>query len=233
MLGNHAAPPKDFHTSRTTSFYTSMETIAELIAHPEQLNKDTLYALRELVAKYPYYQAARLLFLKNLFLLHDPQFGEELRRAALYLPDRRVLFKMIEGGNYEIQPTPLHKDEEGQAQQGDRTASLIDNFLRTASATSDDKPTGAPHHQPTEPLFRSDKILLPMPRATMRPFCFSSTMPCLMQLTKANRPTAAPNSLTTLLTKSPNAYNCKTSLNTHPSKLPTRTTLTMRQKTVI
>lgn len=41
-----------------------METIAELIAHPEQLNKDTLYALRELVAKYPYYQAARLLFLK-------------------------------------------------------------------------------------------------------------------------------------------------------------------------
>ena len=125
-----------------------METIAELIAHPEQLNKDTLYALRELVAKYPYYQAARLLFLKNLFLLHDPQFGEELRRAALYLPDRRVLFKMIEGGNYEIQPTPLHKDEEGQAQQGDRTASLIDNFLRTASATSDDKPAGAPPPQP-------------------------------------------------------------------------------------
>ena len=36
--------------------------IAELIAHPEQLNKDTLFALRELIAKYPYYQAARLLF---------------------------------------------------------------------------------------------------------------------------------------------------------------------------
>ena len=44
-----------------------MESIAELIAHPEQLNKDTLHGLRELVAKYPYYQAARLLFLKNLF----------------------------------------------------------------------------------------------------------------------------------------------------------------------
>lgn len=70
-----------------------MESIAELIAHPEQLNKDTLHGLRELVAKYPYYQAARLLFLKNLFLLHDPLFGEELRRAAIYLPDRRVLFK--------------------------------------------------------------------------------------------------------------------------------------------
>ena len=77
-----------------------MDTIAELINHPERLNKDTLYGLRELVAKYPYYQVARLLFLKNLFLLHDPSFGEELRRAALYLPDRRVLFKMVEGANY-------------------------------------------------------------------------------------------------------------------------------------
>lgn len=44
-----------------------MESIAELIAHPEQLNKDTLHGLRELVAKYPYYQAARLLFLKTSF----------------------------------------------------------------------------------------------------------------------------------------------------------------------
>ena len=77
-----------------------MDTIAELINHPERLNKDTLYGLRELVAKYPYYQVARLLFLKNLFLLHDPSFGEELRRAALYLPDRRVLFKMVEGANH-------------------------------------------------------------------------------------------------------------------------------------
>lgn len=40
-------------------------TVAELTAHPERLDKDTLFALRELVARYPYYQAARLLFLKT------------------------------------------------------------------------------------------------------------------------------------------------------------------------
>lgn len=123
-----------------------MDSIAELINHPERLNKDTLYGLREVVAKYPYYQVARLLFLKNLFLLHDPMFGEELRRAALYLPDRRVLFKMVEGGNYEIQPTPLHKDEEENEVKGDRTQSLIDDFLRT---TATDETTQPPHHKPT------------------------------------------------------------------------------------
>ena len=105
--------------------------VVELIEHPELLSKDTLYGLRELVARYPYYQAARLLFLQNLFLLHDPSFGEELRRAALYIPDRSVLFKMVEGKNYEIKPAPIHKEvpsvEEGS--RSDRTRSLIDNFL--------------------------------------------------------------------------------------------------------
>ena len=105
--------------------------VVELIEHPEQLSKDTLYGLRELVARHPYYQAARLLFLQNLFLLHDPSFGEELRRAALYIPDRRVLFKMVEGSTYEIQPTPLHKEEESADEnRGDRTQSLIENFLK-------------------------------------------------------------------------------------------------------
>ena len=125
-----------------------MESIAELIAHPEQLNKDTLHGLRELVAKYPYYQAARLLFLKNLFLLHDPLFGEELRRAAIYLPDRRVLFKMVEGDNYKIQPTPLHKDEDKKQEAGDRTQSLIDKFLRTA-LPEEASSASTPHHKPT------------------------------------------------------------------------------------
>ncbi|MCI5756752.1 MAG: tetratricopeptide repeat protein, partial [Bacteroidales bacterium] len=32
--------------------------IAELTAHPERLNADTLYGLRQIVARYPYYQAA-------------------------------------------------------------------------------------------------------------------------------------------------------------------------------
>ena len=46
--------------------------IANLINHPENLNKETLYDLRSMLALYPYYQPARILLLQNLFLLHDP-----------------------------------------------------------------------------------------------------------------------------------------------------------------
>lgn len=99
--------------------------ITELIKHPEQLNKETLYDLRSLIALYPYYQPARLLMLKNLYLLHDPTFDEELRRAAIYITDRKVIFNLVEAQHYKP------KRPQKQVPQGDRTVSLIDTFLST------------------------------------------------------------------------------------------------------
>ena len=62
--------------------------LTEYINHPERLDKDSLYELRSLLALYPYFQTARLLLLQNLYLLHDPSFDDELRRAAIYITDR-------------------------------------------------------------------------------------------------------------------------------------------------
>ena len=108
--------------------------ITELIKHPEQMDRETLYELRSLLALYPYFQTARLLMLQNLYLLHDPTFDEELRRASAYITDRRVLFQMIEGRHYEYhpvaKPAPAAKPVQQPAEPTeDRTISLIDNFL--------------------------------------------------------------------------------------------------------
>ena len=105
--------------------------IANLIQHPELLDRDTLYELRGLLALYPYYQSARLLLLQNLFLLHDPSFNEELRQAALYITDRKVIFNLVEAAHYQL-PKPAEKiGEEHPAAKvkEDRTISLIDDFL--------------------------------------------------------------------------------------------------------
>ena len=106
----------------------TQQRLYEWIAHPELLNRDTLYELRTLLARYPYFQTVRLLYLKNLFLLRDITFGEELRKAALYIADRKVLFYLIEGERFTIMPS------EGEAKTSDllgldRTLSLIDAFL--------------------------------------------------------------------------------------------------------
>ena len=84
------------------------------------MDRDTLYELRSMLALYPYFQTARLLMLQNLYLLHDPSFDQELRRAAIYITDRKVLFQMIEAAHAQRQ-TPEERDS--------RTISLIDDFL--------------------------------------------------------------------------------------------------------
>ncbi|MCI5912903.1 MAG: tetratricopeptide repeat protein [Prevotella sp.] len=110
--------------------------LTQLIEHPEQMNKETLYDLRSLVALYPYYQPARLLLLQNLYLLHDSSFDEELRRAAIYITDRKVLFELIEAAHYRLRtpepepaPKPVSKEEKES-----RTVALIDNFLDSIPA---------------------------------------------------------------------------------------------------
>ena len=84
------------------------QQLYEWITHPERLNRDTLYELRTLLARYPYFQTVRLLYLKNLFLLHDITFGEELRKAALYVAARKFLFYLIEGERVTVSSFEKH-----------------------------------------------------------------------------------------------------------------------------
>ena len=103
--------------------------LGTLISHPELLGRDTLYELRSIVARYPYFQAARLLMLRNLYLLHDPDFGAELRRSVLYVSDRRALCRLIEGYTDRVVTSEPETLEEQPSV--DRTMSLIDAFLGT------------------------------------------------------------------------------------------------------
>ena len=106
--------------------------LTHLIEHNEELNKETLYELRNLLALHPYYQTARLLLLKNLYLLHDSTFDEELRRAALYITDRQKLFELVEAAHYRFKK-PQKPQEKATAadntSKDSRTVSLIDDFL--------------------------------------------------------------------------------------------------------
>ena len=106
-----------------------MDSLAQYISHPERLNRDTLYELRLLVAKYPTFDVARLLMLKNLYVLHDVELGKEMRRAALYLKNRWPLFELMEG--YGTAATVESVPEDVPL---DRTMALIDAFLETLPA---------------------------------------------------------------------------------------------------
>ena len=114
--------------------------LTELINHPERLDRDTLYELRSMLALNPYFQTARLLMLQNLYLLHDAAFDEELRRAALYITDRKVIFNMVEAAHYQLRKQTHAAPSTTQPQKANesRTVALIDTFLD--SIPEDDEP---------------------------------------------------------------------------------------------
>lgn len=113
--------------------------VLELINHPERMDRDTLYELRSMLALHPYFQTVRLLMLQNLYLLHDSSFDEELRRAAIYVSDRRKLFNLVEATHYQLRSTIKSPQPMAKSQNESRTMALIDTFLDSIPAEKEEK----------------------------------------------------------------------------------------------
>lgn len=114
------------------------QRLQQWIEHPESLDTESLYELKNLLERYPYFQTARILYLKNLFLLHDPSFQDELRKGALFVADLSVLFYAIEGEHFKIKQHAETADNTPVVGAEDRTLDLIDRFLSdTCGATTD------------------------------------------------------------------------------------------------
>ena len=96
-----------------------------LMEDPSLLTKETLSPLQQVVAEYPYFHIARMLYLKNLAVLNDIRFAAELKRMAVYIPDRRKLFALIEGERYGMPFAASAEENEPAAD----SFSLIDAFL--------------------------------------------------------------------------------------------------------
>lgn len=99
----------------------------------------TLYELQGVVARYPFDQEARIRMVEELYRSHAPALREEIERASLFLPDRHVLFSIVEGARYTLEPvaTPAVAPTAAASATengGDRTSALIDSFLAESPA---------------------------------------------------------------------------------------------------
>jgi len=106
-----------------------------LMKDSSELTETTLPVLKEIVDEYPWFHAARLLYLKNLIITEDIRFPSELRKMAILVPDRRKLFLLLEGEKYGLS-VPVQGKEKSQPQE-DNAFSLIDTFLSTYEKEKD------------------------------------------------------------------------------------------------
>ena len=110
-----------------------MADITELMEHPEKLNEETLPQLKELIDKYPFFQVARILYIRNLYHLHSSDFGTELKKGSVFVPDRSTLFAFSEGTHYELSNVTQTANIDIETEtDSNRTISLIDSFLSQA-----------------------------------------------------------------------------------------------------
>jgi hypothetical protein len=106
---------------------TSAE-IYQWMKDPSLLTKSSLFELRQMVDDFPYFHAVRMLYLKNLALFDDVRLDKELKRMAVYIPDRVQLFMLIKG----VENSRFKREEYKPVADNDRsddTIRLIDKIL--------------------------------------------------------------------------------------------------------
>lgn len=102
------------------------QTLYKLIEDPSLFSNETLHSLKKMIAAYPCFSLAKIVYLKNLAVLNHPDFFAELKRLSIGIPDRRKLFLLIED-KLSLQSSLTMV---GEKEREDAFA-LIDSFLST------------------------------------------------------------------------------------------------------
>lgn len=71
------------------------ETFTYLLQQPELLDAESTNEMDEIIKTYPYFQAARALYLKGLKNKQSFKYNQQLKITAAYTTDRSVLFDFI------------------------------------------------------------------------------------------------------------------------------------------
>ncbi|MDP5078080.1 MAG: hypothetical protein NWQ09_13270 [Nonlabens sp.] len=132
--------------------------INDLMAHPENVTAADLGILRETINRYPYFQAARSLYLKGLKTESSPLYNKELQVTASHTADRSVLFDYITSAFFM-----QHKVSDHIKQQQD-ILSNIEVDSETVTAISNDL-NEALNHQHDDNVFERKSEIIAEPLA--------------------------------------------------------------------
>jgi hypothetical protein len=100
------------------------EEILTYIRHPERLTRESLNPILRVTEQYPYFQTARLLAVKNRFLIGDEGWQKEMETAGSFVADRRVLYDLIYPLSDSSQPESLEDND--AVSVADTDAEVID-----------------------------------------------------------------------------------------------------------
>ncbi|QIA09558.1 hypothetical protein [Draconibacterium halophilum] len=115
------------------------EQFLSYINTSKSLNEKTLDEVRKFTVDFPWFSGGWLLYLKNLKNINHADYDVVLKKVAVMVPDRKVLFKYLNDELPDKQPlAPKDKASAGYRLEGDveiqSENSLIDKFLSVDNA---------------------------------------------------------------------------------------------------
>jgi tetratricopeptide (TPR) repeat protein len=156
------------------------EQIFQYIQAPEKLNQETLPFLKELTQRHPAFEAAWILYLRNLKNINDSSFEQELINGAIRIQNRRKLYLFL---NQKTQQTDQEASESIELEKADDAEifNLIFAPEYRLDTTETEEETQLPTRkepgkkfslidkfleaQPKMPLIRSNESVSPMESA--------------------------------------------------------------------
>ncbi len=121
----------------------SKSAFLNYIKHPEQLDVNSLPAIKDLVQQYPYFQAARMLYIRNLKNTDDLSYHAELKKGAINVPDRvrleQIMNKAASEKKEQSTVTVVADDANIESVPQLKHHDLIDSFI---TANPHIKPVG-------------------------------------------------------------------------------------------
>ena len=107
----------------------------EYLNGTKELNEDTFLQLKSVVQKYPYFQTAKLLLLKNIKDVDVANYTSTLKSVTIDCADRKKLFYFL---NDERYARFFPKVELKNQQHDDRTELLLHSFLESIEESEDE-----------------------------------------------------------------------------------------------
>ena len=112
------------------------ENFYNLLNNQSVLNAESANDLKVLTGKYPWFQLGWMLYLKNLKQIESPQYQTELKKVAVLVNDRKLLYNFLDfdyqrkSAKTELENS-LNELSELESESGNGNGNpLIDNFLK-------------------------------------------------------------------------------------------------------
>src|SRR5690554_7155944 len=102
------------------------QQIAQALQNPNGLDEQSLDGLKLLLEEYPFFQAGRMLWVKNLHLLGHIRYNNELKLAAAHIADRAKLFALIHA---PVATAPVFVAVDSPPALEEEQGGMVDDYL--------------------------------------------------------------------------------------------------------